>query len=836
MSSLSPHLQRPGRKGWLIGLSLPLALFLLFAFWLLYDLPSLDRLSQTLPPPSIRILDRHGTLLYEVGEEGRRNLPLTPEEIPPCIKQATIAVEDQSFYTNPGLDLRGVLRALYLNLRGGETLAGGSTITQQVVRNLLLPEERTQRTLRRKLRETLLAWLLTRHLSKEQILTLYLNQTYYGGFAYGIEAAAQTYFGKPASQLYLEECALLAGLPQAPARYDPFKDLEAARQRQRTVLELMEKQGFISAQQREQAEAAPLFLNPRPYPILAPHFVWMVKTELDSLQARQVVPVHQPLIVYTTLDLAAQQVAEEAIARQLNHLHNDQGVDHQVSNAAAVVLDPHSGDILALVGSADYFDASIRGAINMALVPRQPGSAFKPFIYAAAFDPGLLPDPWTAATPILDVRTNFRTADGKIYTPQNYDGREHGLVPARVALASSFNIPAVAALQKVGVERMSAYASRFGITALQNPSDYDLTLALGGGRVSLLELTNAYAVFARGGLYLPPRLILEIQDPAGHTLYRAPAPSPQPVLDARIAWLISDILSDPLARQPGFGRYSTLQIERPAAVKTGTTTDFHDNWTIGYTPDLVVGVWVGNSDYRPMREVTGLSGAAPIWQSILRTLLRNRPAQPFLRPSGLVRVKVCTLSGLLPTDACMQTHEEWFLEETVPAQPDNVYLRYWQNSLSGAISPAPSAGPGAWQPLLVLRLPPEAWDWARRQGWRLEVDVQGRGEKSFLAAGPGSEPGASLWLLNPRPGDRYFIAPELPRSEQRLHLQAMSRLSLRSLTFWVDNHSLVTLTAWPYEAWWPLEPGEHIFHVEALTSEGELVRSEPVPIHVETRP
>lgn len=811
---------------------LPIGLFLLVLFglavWVLYDLPSPEQLPRVIRPPSIRILDRHGLPLYEMLAEGEYHLPLAAQDIPLCMKQATIAVEDQSFYTNPGIDLRGVIRALYINLRDGETLAGGSTITQQVARNLLLPEERNQRTLRRKLRETILAWQLTHRLSKDEILALYLNQTYYGGFAYGIEAAAQTYFGKPAADLFLEECALLAGLPQAPALYNPFEHPQAARERQRVVLGLMEKQGWISAAARQQAEEAPLYFNPQPYPIRAPHFVWMVKAELDALQSQGKLPSNLPLVVYTTLDLAAQQVAEEAVARQLAHLRNDNGLDHQVSNAAVIVLDPQNGDLLALVGSADYFDAAIGGAINMALVPRQPGSAFKPFIYAAAFDPTLLPDPWTAATPILDVQTHFLTADGKVYTPQNYDGREHGIVPARVALASSFNIPAVTALQKVGVERMSQYAARFGITTLTNPADYDLTLALGGGRVSLLELTNAYAVFARQGRYLPVRLIREVQDLQGHTLYRPAEITPPPVLDERIAWLITDILSDPLARQPGFGRHSTLQIERPAAVKTGTTTDFHDNWTIGYTPDLVVGVWVGNSDYRAMREVTGLTGAAPIWQYTLRTLLRNRPVREFPLPPGLVRREVCTLSGLLPThDLCAQTHEEWFLEETVPTRPDEAYRRLWQNPVTGQIVTAPPEGPAAWQPLTVLHLPAEAWDWARRQGWLLDVDILQHSERE--------ENAPALWLIAPRPGDVYFITAEIPLAEQRLHLQAMSRIPLQSLTFWVDARPLITLATWPYEAWWPLEPGKHTFHAEAVTATGEQVRSEEIQIEVRRR-
>ena len=356
-----------------------------------------------------------------------------------------------------------------------------------------------------------------------------------------------------------------------------------------------------------------------------------------------------------------------------------------VNNAAVVVLDPRTGEILALVGSADYFNESIDGAVNMAISPRQPGSAFKPLIYAAAFDPQSS-SPWTAATPILDVQTVFTGQDGKSYIPQDYDTLEHGIMPARVALASSLNIPAVATLNKVGVGNMVSLAHRLGIASLGDPNEFDLSLALGGGQMSLLELTTAYATLANQGAYSGNTSMLDVRDADGNLLYtQKKAPQTQ-VFDERVAWLISDILSDDQARQIGFGLNSTLKLDRPVAVKTGTTSNFHDNWTVGYTPSLVVGVWVGNSDYQAMQDVNGLTGAAPIWQETIRAILQNRPVENFVRPPDMLQVNVCTYSGLLPTALCDKTHLEWFIPGTQPTRPDNVYQQAWVDSATGRLA------------------------------------------------------------------------------------------------------------------------------------------------------
>jgi len=782
------------------------ARFLLFAFFLaaafliyiFYDLPSITSIPEKLNQPSVKITDRGGRLLYEIiPTEGGRNAALSFENIPQCMKDATIAVEDKSFYQNPGVDIFGIIRALWINLRGGETLSGGSTITQQVARTLLLSDEKTQRTVRRKLRETILAWQLTRAYSKDEILALYLNQIYYGGMAYGIEAASQTYFGKPASDLLLPECALLAGLPQTPGIYNPFTNPDLALKRQRVVLGLMEKNGFITSTQKADAENSPLSYNSAPYPIEAPHFIWMIKDQLDELFASGQLDMKQSLVIRTTLDLNMQHLAEEIVKRRIESFKPIEGeINRNVNNAALVVIHPQTGEILTLIGSADYFDASIYGALNMATSPRQTGSAFKPIIYAAALDPTRA-HPLTAASTLMDVSHTFTTKDGQPYQPVNYDNREHGFVSVREALASSLNVPAVLTLQNVGIEKALALASRFGIKSLYEPQHYDLSLALGGGEMSLLELSGAYSTFANSGFYIGRTSILDIRDADGNLLY-APQKNPAlQIIDPRVAWLISDILSDDRARQTGFGINSILKIDRTAAVKTGTTTNFHDNWTIGYTPDLLVGVWVGNSNYQAMRNVTGLTGAAPIWAETMRSILQGSPDKIFTRPNGLIQVEVCDLSGLLPTENCPHKKMEWFVEGTQPTTFDTFY----QRTNTGEI---------------VLDIPLEAQSWARSQGLPLLDDSNITG----------------LILTSPTDNTTYRITPDLDLSAQQLALSALTESDLAQVTFFIDGSALTTISAPPYQIWWTLSLGEHRFWAEGITTNGETVKSNVATITV----
>ncbi len=770
--------------------------------------------------PSIRITDRTGRLLYEALPNDARYTPLPADRIPACMKSATLAVEDPTFYTNTGLDFRGMVRALWQNVRARGVVSGGSTITQQVARNLLLsPQERGERTLQRKLREAVLAWQLTRDLTKDQILALYLNTTYYGGFAYGIEAAAQTFFGKPAAQLTLPECALLAGLPQAPAAYDPFTHPEAARDRQRVVLDLMVRHGFLTPEARERALAVPLAYNTTPYPMRAPHFVWMVLQEIHTLQAQGALPANAPLEIRTTLDLDVQTLAEKAMQQHLAYLQRVS--DHNVNDAAVVVLDAHTGELLALVGSSDYTNRAIHGAVNMATAPRPTGSAFKPIIYAAALQPNQ-PHPWTEATVLWDVGQTFTTADGTPYRPQNYDRRVHGPVTLRQALASSLNIPAVATLQHVGVAEAMTYARRLGITSLEAPDRYDLSLALGGGEVSLLELTDAYTAFADHGLYHPVIWLYEARNAVtAETLYRPAHPAPTPVWDARVAWLISDILSDDAARSIGFPRHTSLEVGFPAAVKTGTSSGFHDNWTIGYTPDWVVGVWVGNADYKAMRQIDGLTGAAPIWHRIVRSLAAATAPAGFPRPDGMVQETVCTVSGLLPTPACPQTHVAWFIAGTQPTRADDVCQTVVIDAATGAPANA-ATPPSRRQTITAFALPPVAWYWARTHGWPLVQD--------FAATTPND---AVVFLQSPADGSVYHLQPNLSAEAQEILVVAETERTSARLRLWADDTLLAECSAPRCTAWWPLRAGEHRFWADVVSENAPAVLSPVTTIFVE---
>lgn len=654
------------RRLWLgVGVAVLLVLGGLM-LWLLPDLPDIDRLQDGLKRPSARIFDRNGELLYEIlpPEQGR-NTPVALSAIPQHCRDAVIATEDAHFYAHVGVDLAGVARALWINLRGGDVLAGGSTITQQAARMVFL--DATDRSLKRKLQEMLLAVRLETAYTKDEVLALYLNQAYFGNLAYGIEAAARAYFAKPAAELSLAECALLAGLLQSPARYDPLRYLEVARERQGVVLRLLFERGAIDAAEAARALDEPLAFASAPFPIQAPHFVMMVRAQLERDYPDRL--YRDGLDVYTTLDLDAQRLAERVVRQQLGFLNDTTRPDRapaEADSAAVVMLDPRTGDLLALLGSPDYFDARISGAVNAALALRQPGSTLKPFTFAAAMNPAR-PEPWTAGTAVNDVATAFTTRKGELYVPNNFGGAEHGWVTVREALASSYNIPAVAALESIGVPELVHLAAQAGMESLLTNPDLDLAVTLGGGEVRLLDLTQGYAVFANGGYRVEPVSITRVQVRDGETLFTRPTPAlTTRLLDERVAWLITDILSDERARAGAFGLGSPLNLGRPAAAKTGTTTDTRDNWVVGYTPSLVVGVWVGNPDNRPMVGATGLTGAGPIWHHVMRQALTGTPPEPFVRPDGLVQVEICATTGLLPTPDCPQRRVEWFIEGTQP--------------------------------------------------------------------------------------------------------------------------------------------------------------------------
>ncbi|RME48144.1 MAG: penicillin-binding protein 1C [Caldilineae bacterium] len=599
------------------------------------------------------LFDSQGNRLSEINNPdfGRR-LYVPLERISPYLIDATIATEDRSFFVNTGVDPIAIVRAVYYNVTTGSIVAGGSTITQQLARSVFLsPQERTAQSLKRKVKEAVLAMELTRTYAKTDILEIYLNQIYYGNLAYGIEAASQTYFGKSAANLSLAEAAFLAGLPQGPALYNPYTNPQAALRRQKQVLRLMVEAGYITNQEAQDAMQQPLLQELKTQSSMwkAPHFVNYVRQQLERRYPGDLI-YKAGLQVKTTLDPHLQTIAEEEIARQMRIL-----APYHASDAALVAIEVKTGRIVAMVGSRDFQNEAIAGQINMALVPRQVGSTIKPFLYLVAFEKG-----WTPATLLLDTPVEYPDGKGGLYRPTNFDHRFHGLVTVREALRNSYNVPAVKTLSEWGVDSLKGMAKRLGITTFTR-DDYGLSLALGSGEASLLEMTAAYQVLANGGVRIPPYAITQVLDAGGEEIFQSPQAALQVVRPAH-AYLITAILSsaDP------HSNLSALSLSRPAAFKTGTTNDFRDSWVIGYTPDLVVGVWVGNADYSPMENVTGLVGAGPIWQRFMERAHIGLPAQEFPRPEDVVEIEICADSGTRPSDACPQTRTEFFAADQPP--------------------------------------------------------------------------------------------------------------------------------------------------------------------------
>jgi penicillin-binding protein 1C len=711
VSRRSPGSKRPTKTKKKKGRRTFLKIFLIFVFFMIFmvlivgsfaiyqyfkiasSLPDVNELSeQAAQFETTRILDRQGNVLYEILDPnaGRRTyVPL--EEVSPYLIAATIATEDKDFYTNPGFDIWAVMRALYQNYTAGEIRSGASTITQQLARNLLMdPSERYEQTYARKAREIVLSYEITRKYSKEEILELYLNENFYGNMAYGVEAAAETYFNTSADSLNLWQASFLAGLPQGPSIYDIYNNRDETLYRQRSVLvlmyELSEERNCIDVGTNRppicvsypQATQAGIDLANYEFPEIKfdmnyPHWVVYVRYLLESQFDSQTI-YRSGFTVYTTLDPDLQDKAEDIVADQIAALEGN-----DASNGALIAIDPSTGEILSMVGSADFNNEEIDGQVNMAISQtRQPGSAIKPLTYVAAFEKG-----WTPSTVIWDVPTEFPPSQdpndtNPTYKPVNYDEKFHGPVTIRAALANSYNIPAVKALDFVGIyddpntpseEGLIAFAKRLGITSLTR-NDYGLSLTLGGGEISLLELTSAYGIFANEGISVSPIAISKIIDHTGNTVYEYEPPPGDRVMRIEHAYLISSILSDTIARIPMFGTDPVINLDFTAAAKTGTTNDFRDNWTIGYTPDLVVGAWVGNTDYSPMKNTTGLSGAGPIWADYMTYAiekLKNGTPSPFVRPPGIVDRVVCAVSGTEPSEWCPEQRSEIFAADQLPA-------------------------------------------------------------------------------------------------------------------------------------------------------------------------
>lgn len=684
--------------------------------------------------------DRNGQLLYEAFDEGRRTtVPF--ERFPQHLINATVAIEDGGFWDNMGIDVAATTVA-FLQFLGAEPDAntpGGSTITQQLVRNVLFSfEKRAERSIQRKAEEIILAILLTNRRSKEDILSLYLNEIYYGNLAYGAQSASQTFFGKDVEDLTLGEAALLAGLPQAPAWLDPLNpDPEvqnAVYARQRHVLDEMVKDGYISTAERDQALREGLSFNPPATSLRAPHFTVYAQNELERLMVEL---GYSPASiatggyqVYTTVDLSVHTLALGAARTQVSQL-----TSNNVSNAAVIVLKPLTGEIMAMVGSVDYDSQTIDGRVNVTTALRQPGSTMKPFTYSGALERGM-----NAAEVIWDTRTEIGIPGQALYVPRNYDNRFHGPMTMRSSLANSYNIPAVQTLRRIGVDYLLQMMRRFGVSSLSaDASRYGLSLTLGGGEVSLIELTNAYAVFANQGAYIRPTSILCVINNVGEIIYQYENGCPanrgritsntvdrtgfgRQVLDPRIAYLMTDIMSDNVARTPAMGSNSPLNTGNiPSAVKTGTTDDVRDNWTVGYTRNVAVGVWVGNNDNQPMVNSSGLTGAAPIWNAVITSIYNNPgvlnqfavggqmlPDKPS-PPAGMSLRQICDVRRVTdPSPGCPATINEWILDSPAGI-PDSMGNLQYPPTVAQTTNPNDTVreiSPGVYQ-AVVFALPPE---------------------------------------------------------------------------------------------------------------------------------
>jgi len=673
-----PHIvkltRKQRKKAWLYGVGGFVLLIILIFAVNLKDLPTPSKLASLHASESTKILDRNGSVLYATGEEHRT--VINSQDIPDTVKQATVAAEDATFYTNHGLDFKGIARAAWRDITRGKKTEGGSTITQQFVKNAILTG---QKTFTRKIREAILALEIEQIYTKDQILTMYLNEIPYGGNIYGIQEASKTFFEKDPKDLTLSESATLAAILNAPTYYSPYgthtDDLFA---RKNYVLNRMAKLGYVSQVDADAAKTqSPDKLNPkftaRHESINAPHFVMYVKEKLVEQYGEKMVD-SGGLKVTTSLDLDKQKKAEDAIASGSAKLDR-----YGATNAALVSEDVKTGEILAMVGSRDYFDIENDGNVNVTDSERQPGSSFKPIVYATAFKQSR----YSPSFNLFDVRTDFGN-----YTPNNYDGSTHGAVTMRTALSNSLNIPAVKTLALVGVPEALKTAKDLGITTLNQPDRYGLSLVLGGGEVKPIEMAGAFGAFSDAGTYHQPTSILKVEDSKGKTIYEYKSEANKfQAVDPQVAYEISNVLDDDEARQMVFGSNNALDFgpDYHVAAKTGTTQEFHDAWTIGYSTQIATAVWVGNNDNTKMSNgADGSVVAAPIFHSYMANFSDNK--EDFQRPPGIQEVTVEKYSNKLPTQYSQNLIKDIFASFQVPTDKDDVNVALRVNKANNQLA------------------------------------------------------------------------------------------------------------------------------------------------------
>ena len=728
---------------------------------------------------STAVVDRHGRPLYEaLSARGGRGSPLPADALPERLVQATLAAEDARFFRHPGVDPVAVVRAVWHDLRARRLVEGGSTLTQQVVKQLT----RRERTFAAKLREMVLALRLEHRLSKREVLALYLSVAPYGNQVFGAEAASRAYFGCPAAGLTAAQAAYLAALPQRPTAFNPRRSPGAARARQRRILGRMGDLGFLDRDELERALGEEVVVLRDTPAFLAPHFVERVRASVAGTPRR----------VETTLDAGLQ-----AEVRGILGMHRDRLLALGAHNVAVAVLDNSTADWLAWEGSGDYEDPDHGGAIDGVVSPRQPGSALKPFTYALAFERGFTP-----ASVLPDLPSHFPTAvPGAVYAPRNYDGRFRGPMRARTALAGSENVPAVWLLSQLGVPDLLRLLRRAGLTTLDRTADhYGYALTMGDAEVRLDELVAAYAALARGGVFRRPRMVTRTVQVDG-AVEAAESSAPEPILSERAAFWIADVLSDPRARAWAFGTGGSLELPFPVAVKTGTSQAYRDNWTVGFTRDVTVGVWVGNFDRKGLRSSSGVAGAAPIFHDVMLAAQAHvdgrRPVPGGVSlavpPGGLSPRTVCALSGAAATPACPSVETEWLLSGAETActwhrrSRDRVVVawparyRAWasERGLVHTVADEHAAGPAA----------------LRRVSRTTRTLVADEGVR----------------IVNPPEGALYLRDPTLRAEYQTLPLRAIA--GPRQRLSWHVDGTPVGSSAADRPVHWPLTPGSHVISV-----------------------
>ena len=771
---------------------------MLGVFSLLWPLP--PTATTQAPHASLEITAQDATLLREARPQGRSR-PVSVQDLPESVVESLVATEDERFYVHPGIDPIAIGRALWSNVTHGNIVSGGSTITMQVARLL---REDPPRTVGQKLIEMHLALRLELRRSKAEILSLWLNRVSFGNQTHGIEAAAQLYFGKSARDLTPPESAYLVGLPRSPSRYNPFRHPERAERRQHHVLRAMQENGFLTPSERERLAALPINVR-KPDPVFrAPHLTrWVLRHRRPS-------PDTTLTELRTTLDPDLQATVADLVR---THVQVFQG--EALTNAAAVVLDNRTGAIRAYVGSADFWDARHGGQNDGVRMLRQPGSTLKPFTYAHA----LSTRRYTPATILADIPLNMAEASGA-FSPENYDGTFHGPTPLRQALASSFNVPAVRLAREFGPAALLETLHDFGFESLdREPSYYGVGLTLGNGEVQLLELARAYAGLARGGSLPPIHAVRWSRTVDDDTLYARVPPPRSANLSPATAHLITRILDDPAARAPGFGRGGPLELPFPVAVKTGTSKDYRDNWTIGVTPQHTVAVWAGNFDGAPMDRMSGVTGAAPLFHSIMREL---GSAGSFDKPPAIKTARVCPASGKRPEAACPAPHRVRFLPGTVPTDTCDVHRFVKVNERTGRRAP-PHADPTHVKRRRYTVYPERYHAWMRAHDVPLPPPTARTKNRRASA-----QANRRLRIRYPTDGARYFVDPVLRDNYQRIHLRGTAPDEVRDV-HWIVNGKRHTEGL--QDATWRLRPGRHRIVLRGR-HDGRIMRSAPVRIRV----